>query len=559
MADGARGQPCSSWSRWRAGAAVWFGTTAEPRLRRDLERWLSDRLNSDVSIGTLSVSLFPSLRLEGTNLVLRIKGRPDLSPFITIRKWVGHRRHHRALDEAVDTWCGSRAPKSSCRPDGSRTCGRCASTATTTPAPGEPSGRSAPSGPLVDRLVADQVLITVQPRYADRDPVVWDVRDLVMHDFSLDAESPFSATVDTPLPRDRAHASGTAGPWPREDLETLPLQGQYTFDGDLGAVPGLDGLVHVEGNALGTLERLETSGTASSHALGLSRPRHRPAAADGHLSGDLRRHVGRPRADAAHLDHRRVDLRNLGQRAAPARRARPPRVAEGDHARAGGPRRRDAPARRRPALAAGRPAGTACGARPAGRRGRRPGSAHRGRVLRCRPGSVRQPRRPGPDRRPVTARPGAPDGHDHRRRGRATCRAGWYCAGAIWRCTRCGSRCRGRRSTPRVAMDWPASSSTSTASPGSTPACRRPRPGARRVLMKPIDPLLSKDGAGTRLVVDIVGTRDGPEGGRGSRRVAARPAVSSEGVESRAWSGGNGVDDGIRTRDSRSHSPELYH
>ena len=31
----------------------------------------------------------PSVRLEGSNLVLRIKGRPDLSPFITIRKWVG--------------------------------------------------------------------------------------------------------------------------------------------------------------------------------------------------------------------------------------------------------------------------------------------------------------------------------------------------------------------------------------------------------------------------------------------------------------------------------------
>ena len=35
--------------------------------------------------------------------------------------------------------------------------------------------------------------------------------------------------------------------------------------------------------------------------------------------------------------------------------------------------------------------------------------------------------------------------------------------------------------------------------------------GARRVLMKPLDPLLSKDGAGTRLVVDIAGTRTAPK------------------------------------------------
>ena len=44
----------------------------------------------------------------------------------------------------------------------------------------------------------------------------------------------------------------------------------------------------------------------------------------------------------------------------------------------------------------------------------------------------------------------------------------------------------------------------------------------------------------------------GAEGRREPSRVAAQPAVSLE-------VGGDGVDDGIRTRDSRSHSPELYH
>ena len=35
--------------------------------------------------------------------------------------------------------------------------------------------------------------------------------------------------------------------------------------------------------------------------------------------------------------------------------------------------------------------------------------------------------------------------------------------------------------------------------------------GAKRVMMRPLDPLLSKDGAGTRLVVDISGTRAAPK------------------------------------------------
>ena len=82
--------------------------------------------------------------------------------------------------------------------------------------------------------------------------------------------------------------------------------------------------------------------------------------------------------------------------------------------------------------------------------------------------------------------------------------------------------------------------------------------GARRVLLWPFDPLLRKDGAGTRLVVDIGGTQNGADHRPGRRRVAARQALGGEAVE-REWKEGNGVDDGIRTRDSRSHSPELYH
>ena len=254
-----------------AGAAVWYVQTAEPRLKRDLERWLSERLTSDVSIDSLDVTLFPTVRIEGVNLVLRIKGRPDLSPFITIRKWTGtgsllglwNRRLRLVRIEGAELIVPP-GRKQDLKPlsvnggpdDGS------------SPAPraGEPRA----GAPMVDRLDADQVLITVQSREANRDPVVWDVRDLVMHDFSLETAAPFSASVDTPLPKDRAYASGTAGPWPRRDLTTLPLQGQYTFDGDLGSVPGLEGEIHVEGSALGALERLETAGNASSQGLGLS-------------------------------------------------------------------------------------------------------------------------------------------------------------------------------------------------------------------------------------------------------------------------------------------------
>lgn len=246
-----------------AATSVWYARTMEPRMRRELELWLSQRLNSDVAIESLSVSLYPRVRVEGAGLVLRLKDRPDLPPFVTVRHWVGTgdltRLRARRFSEvrlegtSIVVPPGRSQDLRALRMSGAG-------------GVGEDRG---PRPPLVDRLVADAVTITVLARDADRDPVVWDVRDLEMQGFSLDAAVPFSATVDTPLPADRAHISGTAGPWPRGDFERLPMTGQFTFEGDLAAVAGLDGRIAVSGNVLGTLERLATSGTASSPELGL--------------------------------------------------------------------------------------------------------------------------------------------------------------------------------------------------------------------------------------------------------------------------------------------------
>lgn len=247
------------------GTVIWLAKTAEPRLRREIELWLSDRLNSDVAVATLTVRLWPSVRLEGTGLVLRIRDRPDLPPFVTVDRWSGvgalRALRSRRLSEVrlegvtVTVPPGRKADLQALRVRG---------------AGDAPAGPRRPRPPLVDRLTAAAVSIVVLPRQHDRDPVVWDVRDLDVAPFSLDEASPFTATVDTPLPADRARVAGEVGPWPRRDFDRLPLTGQFTFEGDLAAVPGLEGRLFASGNVLGTLERLATAGVASSNALGLA-------------------------------------------------------------------------------------------------------------------------------------------------------------------------------------------------------------------------------------------------------------------------------------------------
>lgn len=256
-----------------AGAAAWYLKTAEPRLRREFEVWLSARLNSDVTLESMTIRLVPSVRIEGTGMLLRVKDRPDLPPFITIRRWTGSglltglraRRLEEVRLEGVELKVppGRKDDLRSMRMPNADSGDGADDGASSAPR------RRGPRTPLVDRLVADAVTITVLPKYADRDPVVWDVRDLEMESFSVDGETPFTATVDTPLPNDRAKVTGRVGPWPMHDYGQLPLSGSFTFAGDLGAVPGMTGELTASGDALGTLERIAFNGVAGSNAVGL--------------------------------------------------------------------------------------------------------------------------------------------------------------------------------------------------------------------------------------------------------------------------------------------------
>jgi hypothetical protein len=243
------------------GGAAWWLDVVDTRLRAELEEWLSDRLASDVTVGPIHVRFGPEIHVTGDSLTLRIRNRPDLPPFVAIGRWSGTARLSRVGIRHFDEirLADVRITVPPRRLDDLRP----------PPPPDAPRRRRRPPALQIDRLVAEHVVLEVTPRDATREPHVWDIRDLRMDPFSFDLASPFQATVDTPLPDDRARVKGTAGPWPHGDFDQLPLAGEYALDGRLDRVPGLQGAIHVRGTALGTLDRLATVGTAESPDAGL--------------------------------------------------------------------------------------------------------------------------------------------------------------------------------------------------------------------------------------------------------------------------------------------------
>ncbi len=211
-----------------AGLAVALGVfarvsrQAEPMMREELERWLSIRLNSDVTLDSLDVRLRPILRVEGRNLVLRLKNRPDLPPFITIARISGSggfttlraKRLSEVRLEGLEITVppGRKADLEDLR--------RAGAGAPPTSSPPAETGVIPEPPFVIERLVASSARVTVMPRTADRDALEWDIRDLVMEPFSLDAATPFRATIDTPLPRDRAGVTGYRRARSREGSST---------------------------------------------------------------------------------------------------------------------------------------------------------------------------------------------------------------------------------------------------------------------------------------------------------------------------------------------------
>jgi hypothetical protein len=236
-------------------------------LRQRLIRTLSEQLDSDVELGELTLHVFPALRAQGSNLVIRKHGRRDVPPLITVKSfhvdanliglWHKHARHVQldGLDIQIPPHGDGDAQESkeSKRADGSRAKGSTAERSKHDDDMGE--------GVVIDRLDADDARLFIIPKEADKDPKVWAIHHLVMHGVGVDEAMPFEATLTNGVPPGEIAVEGSFGPWGREEPGDTPLEGTFTFaKADLGVFKGIGGTLSSQGSFGGTLSILDVNG-----------------------------------------------------------------------------------------------------------------------------------------------------------------------------------------------------------------------------------------------------------------------------------------------------------
>src|SRR5262249_36340852 len=131
-----------------------------------------------------------------------------------------------------------------------------------TPAPSTSSNTAAVGGGvIIDTLQSENARLIIVPSEAGRNPKIWAIHSLTMHDVSGDKAMPFQATPTNGVPPGEIVTSGSFGPWARHNPGATPLAGIFTFDkADLSVFNGIDGTLASRGSFRGALNRIDVNG-----------------------------------------------------------------------------------------------------------------------------------------------------------------------------------------------------------------------------------------------------------------------------------------------------------
>jgi AsmA-like C-terminal region len=239
-------------------AALWIATVAvsrAPILRDALVAALNDQLDANVELSAFEVQTFPTLRIHGDGLKLRLKDQQNPSPFIEVR--------HFEVAGGLFGMLHRQRRFTSVELEGLRI--------TIPPRTGNDreAGNKAvatASGPvIIDHVSARDAQLIIQPDDPAKEPKIWSIHELEMDSVGFNRSMPFTATLTNPIPTGEIATKGSFGPWVKGDPGRTPVSGRYSFNhADLSSIDGIGGILSSTGTFAGLLSRIDVQGHTST-------------------------------------------------------------------------------------------------------------------------------------------------------------------------------------------------------------------------------------------------------------------------------------------------------
>jgi hypothetical protein len=106
--------------------------------------------------------------------------------------------------------------------------------------------------------------LLILPNNPEKLPLQFDLEQVTLEDFAFDHASRYRARLTNPKPRGYIDSTGQVGPWDVDELRLTPVSGGYTFDdADMSTINGIGGRLDSTGKFEGHLERIGVVGVAS--------------------------------------------------------------------------------------------------------------------------------------------------------------------------------------------------------------------------------------------------------------------------------------------------------
>jgi hypothetical protein len=249
-----------------------FAGKFEPEVRRRVVQYLEQRFDSDVSLAELKIRL-PKVSLlgllfsgghgttahvSGKKLTLRyrnsVAGDPPLFAVDSFSFDLDlgmlaqpHPRIPHLLLEGMSIAISHRGDK----PDGPKTVGHS-------------SNSNLASNVIIDKIDISHARLLILPKKADAKPLDFGLDSIQLTSAGIGSQLHYQAVLMNPRPPGKIRATGAFGPWNSDAPGDTPLDGDYDFsNANLGVFPAIAGILHSTGHFVGTLSAVRARGEAT--------------------------------------------------------------------------------------------------------------------------------------------------------------------------------------------------------------------------------------------------------------------------------------------------------
>jgi hypothetical protein len=227
---------------------------AGPMLRARVIQTLSQRFDSQVQLGEFDVSVLHGLNVEGKNLSLRSNLDPSLPPQIQVGQFSFHTPLLDIFQSPMHIGTVQlHGLKIMIPPKGQRSA---------MPKSGKGHRKISIS---IDKIICDETTLTIMTDKPNKVPLQFQIHALTLTRVGNSKPMHFVAQLVNPKPLGDIATTGNFGPWNADEPSDTPVNGTYSFThADLSTTHGIAGMLSSQGQYSGQLDTINVDGTTDT-------------------------------------------------------------------------------------------------------------------------------------------------------------------------------------------------------------------------------------------------------------------------------------------------------